>query len=148
MALEIDPENLDVLLGLERCYGRLNDEAKAAEVRRRDRPADEPGGDRSRRASRPQRARSFKIDLITDGRAARRSVWNSPRLTPGGRPLVTVFLDGRVVWERNGDTGFAEFSATLRPGPASLEITAVSDAVTLGRITNLRRRSPLNRLSN
>ena len=28
MALEADPDDLDVLLGLERCYGRLNDEAE------------------------------------------------------------------------------------------------------------------------
>jgi hypothetical protein len=60
---------------------------------------------------------------------------------------VAVFLDGRVVLDKNGDTGFAEFSGTFIPGPASLEITAVSDAISLGRITILDAAAPTN-LSN
>lgn len=133
MAVEIDPENFDVLLGLERCYGRLNDEAQAAEVRRAiDRLTSPAVIDLGGRLV--GKGESFKIDLVSAGGARTFLLEFSPA-SPGGHPLIAVFLDGRVIWEGNGDTGSASFPAILGPGPASLEITAVSDAVNLGRIT-------------
>ncbi len=133
MAVGIDPENLGALLGLERCYGRLNDEAQAAEVRgvidRLTSPAVIDLGGRL-----VGKGESFKIDLVSAG-GARTFLLEFAPASAGGHPLVAIFLDGRVVWEGNGDTGSASFPAILGPGPASLEITAVSDAVNLGRLT-------------
>ncbi len=57
-------------------------------------------------------------------------------LNPRQRPAasVAVFLDGRVAWEGNGDTGSAGFATTPRPGRISLKITAVSDSINLAGI--------------
>jgi tetratricopeptide (TPR) repeat protein len=132
-ALEADPQNLDVLMGLERCYRRLNEEGKAAEIKglisRLTSPAVIELAGRVVNAD-----GSFKLDLVTSGgpRTLRLEFAPSPE---GGHPLVSIFLDGRVVWEGNGDTGSAEFPATLTPGPATLEITALGGAVSLHRIT-------------
>ncbi len=133
MALAIDPENLDVLLGVERCYDRLNDEARAAEARRTiDRLVTPAAVDLGGRLLR--KGESFEQVLITDGRPRTIRLEFAPD-AGGGRPLVAVFFDGRVVWEGYGNTGSVGFSAAPRPGRNSLEITAISDAVGLVRIS-------------
>lgn len=133
-ALEAAPDDLDVLLGLERCYGRLNDEAKAEGSRRAidtlTTPAETDLGGRGL-----AKGETVKIDLVTAGGTRTFRLEFAPA-APGASPLVTVLLNGRVVWEKNGDTGSAEFTGTLGPGPASLEITAVSDAVVLVRLSS------------
>ena len=132
MALEVDPQDLEVLLSLERCYRRLNEEAKAAEVEgivdRLTSPAVTELAGRVVDGEVP-----YKLDLVTSGgpRTLRLEFAPSPE---GGHPLVSIFLDGRIVWEGNGDTGLAEFPATLGPGRVPLEITVLSGAVTLSRI--------------
>lgn len=129
MALEVEPESLDALLGLERCYGRLNDEAKAAEVRREiDRltgpAAIDLGGKRLGKGE------TLALDLAADGRPATlRIVFAADR--PDGGPLVAVFLNGQVVWEGDAASGPAVFPVTLLAGRSSLEIEAVGGAVTL-----------------
>ncbi len=133
MALEVEPENLDALLGLERCYSRLNDETRAAEVRgtiaRLTGPAAIDLG-----AKRLAKGESFAVDLMADGRPETLRIELAPE-TPGGSGLVAVFLNGRVVWENNGDTGTVVIPASLRPGRNSLEIEAVGDAVRLAAMT-------------
>ncbi len=131
-ALEAAPEDLDVLLGLERCYLRLNDEPKAADVRqivdRLTGPGDIDLGGRVL-----GKGETVKVDLVTAGGPRTIRLVFAPA-SPPGRPLVSVFLDGRIVWEKYGDTGLAEFTGTLGVGPASLEISAVNEAVSLGRV--------------
>ena len=133
-ALEAAPDDLGALLGLERCYGRLNDEAKAAEIRRAvDRLAGPSVIDLGGRPV--PKGGSFKLDLVTaGGRRTFRLEFGPEAASPGA--LVSVFLDGRVVWEGNGDTGFAQFSATLAPGPATLEVAAVGGQAGLARLSN------------
>lgn len=135
LALEAGPDDLDTLLGLERCYGRLNDETQAAGIRlavgRLMSPATIELSGRL-----VPKGGSFETGLVTAGGPRRIRLEFGPA-APGGHPLFSVFLDGRVVWEGNGDTGSAEFSATLVPGRVSLEIAAVSDAVSLVRIAIL-----------
>ena len=132
-ASETAPGDLEVLLGLERCYGRLNDEPKAGEVRQAIGRLTGPGViDLGGRAV--PKGETFKVDLFTAG-GPRTVRLEFASAVAGGRPLVSVFFDGRVVWEKYGDTGLAEFAITLGPGPASLEIAAVNDAIRLGRVT-------------
>ena len=132
MALEAAPDDLDVLLGLERCFGRLNDEANAAAVRRDiDRltsPAEIDLGGRLVR-----KGESFAIELTTAGGNRTLRLDFAP-VPPGGRPLVAVYFDGRVAWEENGDTGSAVFPASLKPGRSTLEIGAVSSDISLVRL--------------
>jgi tetratricopeptide (TPR) repeat protein len=131
-ALEAAPEDLEALLGLERCYLRLNDEAKAAEVIRIVDRLTGPGEiDLGGRLV--GKGETTKVDLVTAGGPRTIRLEFAPAAPPG-RPLVSVFLNGRVVWEKYGDTGFAEFTGTLGVGPAILEILAVNEAVSLGRV--------------
>jgi hypothetical protein len=131
-AREIGPDSLDLLLGLEECYRRMGDETKAAGMReaalRLTTPKDlELGG---QAVAKGQTAR---IDLITTGgpRAFRLHFGPSE---PGTVPLVSIFLDGRVVWEKYGDTGLAEFAGTVKEGAARLEISAVNVPISLIRL--------------
>jgi len=133
MALEIEPENLAVLLGVERCYDRLNDEDKAAGARRTiDRLVTPVTIDLGGRLLR--KGETFKEVLVTDGRPRKISL-EFALPAAGSRPLVAVFFNGRVVWEGTADAGSASFPASPRPGGNSLEITAVSDSVTLAGIS-------------
>lgn len=133
-ALDAGPDDLEVLLGLERCFSRLNDEAQASGVRlaidRLTSPAAiELGG-------RPvAKGETVRIDLVTAGGPRTFRLEFDPDAA-GSAPLVTVLLGGRVAWEKYGDTGVAEFSGTLVPGPATLEITAVSEPIALIRLSS------------
>lgn len=133
MAQAAAPDDLAVLLGLERCYGRLNDEARAAEVRRAvarlTSPAVTPLGGKT-----VAKGSSETISLVTVGgpRTVRVEV---SQATPERPPLVTVLADGRVAWEGIGDTGSIEFTADPGPGGLALEIFAVSGPVRLERLT-------------
>ena len=133
MALEIEPENLGVLLGIERCYDRLNDEDKAAEARHTIDRLVTPGTiDLGGRLLR--KGESFEEVLVTDGRPRKISLEFAPAAA-GSRPLVAVFFNGRVVWEGTADSGSASFPASPRLGGNSLKIAAVSDSVALVGIT-------------
>ncbi len=132
-ALEIEPENLVVLLGVERCYDRLNEEDKADEARRTIDRLVTPGtidlgGGLLRKGE------TFEEVLVTDGRPRKISL-EFAAVAAGSRPLVSVFFNGRVVWEGTVDAGPASFPALPRPGGNSLEITAVSDSVALAGIS-------------
>ena len=78
---------------------------------------------------------TVRIDLVTAG-GPRTFRLEFASDAAGSAPLVTVLLDGRVAWEKYGDTGIAEFSGTLIPGPAILEITAVSEPIGLIRLSS------------
>jgi tetratricopeptide (TPR) repeat protein len=133
MALELEPENLDILLGLERCDERLNAGAKPDEIRqaidRLTTPATIDLGGRTL-----EKGESFKVDLVTDGRPRTLRLGFTPAV-PGGHPLVSIFMNGRVAWENNGDTGSAAFVVSPLTGVNSLEITAVGGAINLVGIT-------------
>jgi tetratricopeptide (TPR) repeat protein len=133
-ALEAAPDDLDVLAGLERCYARLNDDAKAAEVRqaigRLTSPAEIDLGGRP-----VAKGETAAIELVTTGGPRTLRLAFAPASAGGPETLVTVLLDGRVVWEKTGDTGTAEFSATLPRGRSSLEVAAVSGPIGLTRLS-------------
>jgi hypothetical protein len=132
MAQQAEPDDLAVLLGLERCYGRLNDEARAAEVRKAigrltSPPRTELGG------RVVPKGEKFEASFVTAGGPLSVRL-EMGQADPGRPPVVSVFAGGRVVWEGNGDTGLVTFDMDPAPGAFSLEIAAVSDAVRLDRI--------------
>jgi len=77
-----------------------------------------------------RKGESVTVDLVSDGRPRSVRLDFAPA-SAGGRPVLSVFLNGRVVWEEIGDTGTARFSLNLRPGRNILEMGAVSEGVTL-----------------
>jgi tetratricopeptide (TPR) repeat protein len=133
MALAADPGHLDSLLGLERCYGRLNDEAGAAEVRASialliSPRATDLGGRTVRKGG------SFEQVLTSDGRVGTVRLEFAPAAAAAGRGLVSVFFNGHVGWEGYPSSGPAEFRVMPLPGRNSLEITAAGDDIGLARI--------------
>jgi tetratricopeptide (TPR) repeat protein len=138
MTLEVDPESLEALLGLERCYGRLNDGAKAAEV-----------GERIGRQTGPDaidlggrslaKGESFSVDLLSDGRPATLRFGFEPD-PPGGTPLAAVFLNGRIAWEGPAKAGGTALPVDLAAGRNSVVIEAVGGPLRLTSI--LRGRTP------
>lgn len=135
LALEVEPGSLEALLGLERCLERVNDEAGAAEVRRRIEARAGParidlGGRRLTKGE------IFEVEIPADGRPAglRLEFQADPAVRP---PLVAVFLNGRVAWEGSGDTGPVVIPGVLRAGLNSLEIEAVGGPLTLVAVTRL-----------
>lgn len=140
LALEADPNNLDALLGLERCYGRLNDEARAAELRaaiaRLIGPATIALGGR-----RLAKGESLAVELLSAGRPETLRIEFVPEAA-GGSALLAVFLNGRVVWENYGDAGLVTVPADLKPGRNSVEIEAVGGAVRLGSIVRTPPSAP------
>ena len=126
-ALDIDPDDLEILLGLERCHDRLNDRPQAAKVRRKIEGLITP----PRLDLEPgliPKGGSRTIGLISDGRP--RSVrveFDVPAEAPG--PLVAAYLNGRVVWEDRLERGAFTFRAGPRVGPNVLQLVAVSGPV-------------------
>jgi len=133
LALGIEPDNLDILLGIERCLNRLNDEAGAADVRRTVEglvtpPEIDLGGRLLKKGE------TFTSALVTDGRPRTVRV-GLGAAEAGGRPLVSLFFNGRVVWEGYAEQGSAVFSASPRRGENTLEVTAVGGPVVLSGIS-------------
>jgi len=132
MASEAAPDDLDVLLGLARCYGRLSD-PQAAQVRlaigRLTSPAVTDLGGRI-----VAKGESFGSSFLRAGGPLKVRLELAPA-TPGRPPLVTILVDGHVAWEGIGDTGSIEIAVGPGPVRLSLEVAAVSDAVRLDRIT-------------
>lgn len=129
-ALELEPENLDILLGLERCYDPSDLAPAAADVRRTiDRLVSPAAIDLAGRAV--GKGETFTVELVTDGRPRTLRLGFEAEVL-GSAPLVSIVMNGRVVWEKNGDTGLAEFAVSPRAGRNALEITAVGGAIRLG----------------
>jgi len=129
LARDVGPGDLDILLGIEKCLSRLNDEAGAAEARRAVAGLVTPAAvDLGGRLV--AKGETFRYALVTDG---------SPRtvrvaLAPGagvGPALVAVHFNGRVVWEGPSDAGTAAFSVSPRTGENGLEVAAVGGPVVL-----------------
>jgi hypothetical protein len=132
LAQEAEPDDLDILLGLERCYGRLNDDARAAEVRKAiGRLTSPPLTDLGGRIV--PKGETFEGTFVTAGGPLRVRLETRPA-DAGRPPLVSVFVAGRVVWEGIRDTGPLGFDIDPGPGSFSLEVAAVSDGIRLDRI--------------
>ncbi len=133
-ARELDPDNLEVLLGLERCYGRRNDRDGLAEVRAAiDSMLSPPEIDLG--SSILERGGARTVEIISDGRPADFTL-DLAALSPEPRPLVTVEFGERVVFEDYLDDGRLAFSATLKAGTNTVRIRPVNVPV---RLTALRR---------
>jgi hypothetical protein len=128
LARDIEPRDLSILLGIERCLNRLNDDAGAAEARRAIEGLVTPAAvDLGGRLL--PKGETFRHALVADGSPRTVRVAFGP--AEGGRALVAVNFNGRVVWEGYSDSGPAAFSVSPRTGENALEIVAVGGPVVL-----------------
>ncbi len=132
-ALDMSPENLESLLGLKRCYERLNDDIRVGVVQEAIGALITPpefvpeGGVLQKGKTRP-------IEFISDGSPAVYRVFLEPE-TEGLQPLVSVFFDGRIVWEDYVEQGEISFSLTPGVGSNMFSISPVNTSVVLSQIT-------------
>jgi tetratricopeptide (TPR) repeat protein len=136
-ALAAGPEDLDGLLRLERCYDRLNDDQKTAEVRRRINALLSPSEiDLGRRAL--ERGAPVQVGLVCDGRPLTLTV-AFENLRPGSRPLLAAFFNGRVVREGFFEGGTFSFPVTPATGTNSLVLETINEPVALIRVSRQAR---------
>lgn len=131
-ALALRPDDLDGLIRLERCYDRLNDDRKMAEVRRRIRALLSPAvmelGRRTLNKEEP-----LRVDLVCDGQPLTLAA-TVESARPGGHPLLAVFLNGRVVAEQYVERGTLSFGITPVAGSNALVLETFNEPVILVEI--------------
>ena len=128
-ALEVDPENLETLLRIRQNYERLNDDEKIQEIKERIDALISPA-ERVFKNLTINKGRSFWHTLALDGRKIILDLHfkdSSERITP----LITVFFNGRFVWEDYLKGEVLSLPLESRVGKNSLEIVAVNRAVSL-----------------
>jgi tetratricopeptide (TPR) repeat protein len=131
-ALEVDLENLETLLRICRNYERLNDDEKIREIKERIDTLMSPS-ERVFKNLTIDKGRSFSNTLALDGRKIILDLHfknSSKRITP----LITVFFNGRVVWEDYLKDEVLSLPLESRIGKNSLEIVAVNRAVSLDKL--------------
>jgi hypothetical protein len=131
-ALEVDPENLETLLRICQNYERLNDDEKIQEIKERIDTLMSPK-ERVLKNLTINKSRSFWRTLALDGRKIILDLHfkdSSGRITP----LITVFFNGRVVWEDYLKDEVLSLPLESRIGKNSLEIVAVNRAVSLDKL--------------
>jgi len=146
-ALEIDPDNLEILLRIRQNYDRLNEEEKIQEIDKKMKNLLSPGKIelKKREMSKGQR---FSQKIILDGSEVNLNLsmnWEEKEISPA--PLIAVFFNGRVVWEnyitQDGGKGQeAEVVLTLhvksKVGENDLEVIPLNRAIELCRIAYRR----------
>jgi len=131
-ALEVDPENLETLLRICQNYERLNADEKIQEIKER---IDTlmSSAERVFENLTINKGRSFWHTLALDGRKITLDLHfkdSSERTTP----LITVFFNGRVVWEDYLKDEVLSLPLESRVGKNSTQIVAVNRAVSLVKL--------------
>ena len=131
-ALAADPDDLEGLIRLERCYDRLNDDPQRVAVRRRIdgllTPREVIAEPRVLRKDEP-----LEIRIVGDGSPVSMTV-SLAGLEPGNLPLLSVFFNGRAVWEGYAQGGSLSFSLSPRTGANTLVMEAVNRPVTVASL--------------
>ncbi len=98
-ALEIDPDNIEILLRIRQNYERLNDEEKIQQTEEKIESLLSPGSLELKKREQNKGQRSSHR-IILDGSEIILELslnWGEKEVSPV--PLIAVFFNGRVVWE-------------------------------------------------
>jgi hypothetical protein len=128
-AVEAAPGRLEDLSRLARCYERLGNDGKLADVEARLAALLAPlVTDLGRRTAEP--GRPARIDLACEAGPTSWVLRYEPA-RPAGRPLLTVLWNGRVIREAYAEGGRLTFSGKAVPGANALSVESVGEPVTL-----------------
>lgn len=143
-ALDADPQNLETLLRLRQNYDRLNDERKVQDIDvaigKIMAPSEIMFKDRVL-----NKAQVFSQPLIFDGRKIAMELefgseggGGSGGGSGGGGPipLVSIFFNGRVVWEDYLKNEPVSFAVETKVGDNELQVVAVNRAVSLVKMSS------------
>ncbi len=131
-ALEVEPENLETLLRICQNYERLNEDEKIREIKERIDTLISPS-ERVFKNLIINKGRSFWHILALDGRKIILDFHfkdNLERITP----LITIFFNGRVVWEDYFKDEVLSLPLESRVGKNYLEIVPVNRTVSLVKL--------------
>ncbi len=128
-ALKVDPDNLESLVRIRRNYERLNADERIREI-----------NERIQRILSPREA-VIKDVLLKKGRGSSRTLILDGRkkvidlhFNPGVKgiiPLITVFFNGRLIWEDYLKTEILSIPVESELGENSLQIEAVNRPVNI-----------------
>ena len=128
-ALKVDPDNLESLVRIRRNYERLNADERIREI-----------NERIQRILSPREAvikdvllkkgRGLSRTLILDGRKKVIDLHFNPGVK-GIIPLITVFFNGRLIWEDYLKTEILSIPVESELGENSLQIEAVNRPVNI-----------------
>jgi tetratricopeptide (TPR) repeat protein len=131
-ALDLDSGNLGVLLGLERCYERRNDRAKAGAVRKAISalltPGELPLGSQVL-----AKGEARMIEIISDGRSSD-LVLDLEAAGPRLRPLVSVEFEDQIVFEDFVEGESLTFDITPKVGKNWIRVRPVNAPIRLVRL--------------
>jgi hypothetical protein len=128
-ALEIEPENIDTLLKGRQNYERLNEDEKIRETKERiDKLVSSP--EIVHKNLTINKRGSFSRTLILDGRKITLDL-HFENSQEGIIPLITVFFNGRVVWEDYLKEEIISLSIESRVGKNAIQVISVNRAVGL-----------------
>ena len=131
-ALEVDAENIETLLRICKNYERLNDYEKIQEIKERVDKLESPKEIFLKNLT-INKGRSFWYTLAFDGQKIILDLHFKNSLERIN-PLITVFLNGRVVWEDYLKEEVLSLSLESRIGKNSLQVVAVNSAVSIFKL--------------
>lgn len=130
-ALEIDPENIDTLLRIRQNYERLNEDEKLREIKERVDKLMSP--EEILKNLTINKGRRFSDILALDGRKIILDL-HFKDISERTTPLITIFFNGRVVWENYLKDEVLSLPLESKIGKNSLEIVAVNRAFSLVKL--------------
>ncbi len=133
-ALELEPDNLEVLLRIRKTYERLNEEMKIKEVERRIEkiltPKEAFSGD-----SMIYRGKVFNFRLMLDGRRGTLNLQFKEDCCRDMTPVITVFFNGEIIWEDSLKAPFLSVSFDSNIGMNTVEVESLGFPVSLLKLT-------------
>jgi hypothetical protein len=132
-ALEVDADNLETLLRIRQNCGRLNEEKRLEETNRAIEKLETPGEVSFQSAS-INKGESFSSALVLDGRSVSLDLQFQPD-EEGESPLISVFFNGRVVWEEYLKSRVISLTLETNSGKNILQIMPLNRNVMLSTLS-------------
>lgn len=132
-AFEIEPSNLETLFKLRRIYERLNEESKVQAMNWRIKTL-LPSQEILSKSIVINKGKRFSRKFTFDGRKVILNLQFS-RIRAGVTPLISVFFNGRVVWENYLREGIISIPLETKAGENILVIMPMNSAVALLKIS-------------
>ena len=138
-AMNIDPWDVKTLIGILDTYQRLNDEENIKDIQEKIKEAVDPREILDEDIV-IMKGRSFDLILNMTGDEIDLTLDFQPG-NPDFSPLITLFLNGKVIWEDYLTQGSVSLRLKPEVGKNTLQIVPVNQAVTLYNISFASRKS-------
>ena len=131
-ALELAPDNLEILIVLRDVYHRLDDSSAKSRVETRIQRLTGPNNrDLSNKTI--TKGRPFNANVLMDG-GEKIFLFNFRPLSSAIKPLLSIQLNGRVVWEDYLEKDSVSLTLPTNIGSNAIQLTAVNTGINLQNI--------------